>query len=114
MAKRGLKKGSKCVRRHRNGRCAEFSKKGKARKGPGRPKKRKGGGSPKRELSFLEKMERRFRRKKVRMYSAPDYAERMRKEREAEQEAAQIVAMRRSAAEFTPTSLFGARRRRSR
>jgi hypothetical protein len=44
MAKRGLKKGSHCVRKHRNGRCAKFSTSGaKARKG-GAPKKRKGGG----------------------------------------------------------------------
>ena len=45
MAKRGLKRGSRCVRKHRNGRCAKFSTSAKARKG-GAPKKRKGGGNP--------------------------------------------------------------------
>lgn len=45
MAKRGLKRGSRCVRKHRNGRCAKFSTGAKARKG-GAPKKRKGGGNP--------------------------------------------------------------------
>ena len=44
MAKRGLKRGSKCVRKHRSGRCAKFSiPGGRARKSAG-PKKRKGGG----------------------------------------------------------------------
>lgn len=47
MAKRGLKKGSKCVRHHKSGakkgRCAAFSK---ARKPEG-AKKRKGGSSKK-------------------------------------------------------------------
>ena len=106
MAKRGLKKGSKCVRKHRNGRCAEFSSRGKARKGPGRPKKRKGGGK---ELSFLQQMERKFRRKKnTRMYSASDYAEKMREAREAEQ----ASRLRSNIESFSPG--FGGTRRRRR
>ena len=68
MARRGMKKGSRCVRKHRNGRCAKFS--GSA------SKKRKGGKTSKRkpkEKSFLQQMEERYKSTPTRLYASQSH-----------------------------------------
>lgn len=109
MAKRGLKKGSKCARYHKSGakkgRCAEYSKSGKARKAA--PKKRKGGKSGKQ--SWLDAMVKRYtgKGKKAKLYTTgPDFAARMQEAREA----AQAERLRQNMEAHVP--LYGARGRR--
>jgi hypothetical protein len=69
MSRRGMKKGSRCVRKHRNGRCAKFSSSGSKKRRGGKPSKRK----PK-EKSFLQQMEERYKSTPARLYASPSYA----------------------------------------
>lgn len=103
MSRRGMKKGSRCVRKHRNGRCAKFSSSGGA-------KKRKGGKAPKRkpkEKSFLQQMEERYKSTPTRLYSSRSY------EKEEAEPARTRGKFTWSGDKWSPLAgLFGRRKRR--
>ena len=70
MAKRGLRKGSKCIRKRRDGRCAKFSTPGGKGRRSGSSKKRK----PK-VLSFQQQMEERYKKTPMRLYAPASHQE---------------------------------------